>query len=264
MEGLTKYIRNPGGANTAEDARNRIRMWMHARRRAVVMKIPDLSPLEQMKALEKLIKEIEKKHGDFAHGVNQMKYAREGRTPTEDFVKQFQDLIEEELRLVEADEMVQKNRKKQGIDAEEVRVNVAGGVTGGQGAGGQAVNTTPENQTKRGICFNFQNTGHCRFGERCFYNHETQDNPKKDPGTAPPPPKQEGGSGTRQRWRSKQPCRYFAAGKCLMGDSCRWKHETTAPVQGVAAGIVVMTNSQQNNFNIPTIGEYWWTLEQTS
>ena len=48
----------------------------------MVMGIPDLSPLEQMKALEKLVKEIEKKHSDVAHRLNQMQYAREGRTPT--------------------------------------------------------------------------------------------------------------------------------------------------------------------------------------
>ena len=112
LEGLTRYIRNPGGANTAEEARKAIRMWMQARRRAVVMKIPDLSPLEQMKALDKLIREVEKKHGDFAHRVSQMKYAREGRLPTDEFILQYQSLIEEELRLVESDEMVLKTGRR--------------------------------------------------------------------------------------------------------------------------------------------------------
>ena len=44
IEGLTRYIRNPGTAVTTAEARHKIRTWMHARRRAVVMTIPELSP----------------------------------------------------------------------------------------------------------------------------------------------------------------------------------------------------------------------------
>ena len=77
--GLTKYIRNPGSANSAVEARKKIRTWRQARTRAVVMGIPDLSPLEQMKALEKLVKEIEKKHIECAHKLAQLKYSREGK-----------------------------------------------------------------------------------------------------------------------------------------------------------------------------------------
>ena len=56
VEGLTRYIRNPGTAATAAEARKKIRTWLHARRRAVVMSIPGLSPFEQMRALENLVK----------------------------------------------------------------------------------------------------------------------------------------------------------------------------------------------------------------
>ena len=56
LEGLTKYIRKPGSAATAEEARKTIRTWMLARKRAVVMSIPDLSPYEQVKVLESLVK----------------------------------------------------------------------------------------------------------------------------------------------------------------------------------------------------------------
>eukprot|EP00974_Lingulodinium_polyedra_P024074 2330533-Lingulodinium_polyedra.AAC.1 len=37
-----------------------------------------------------------------------MKYAREGRRPTNDYVKAYQELVEEELRALEADELVAK------------------------------------------------------------------------------------------------------------------------------------------------------------
>ena len=110
----------------------------------MVMGIPDLSPLEQMKALEKLVKEIEKKHSDFAHRLNQMKYAREGRTPTEEFVKLFQDLCEEELRRVESDELVLANRKKTGLNPDEVLVNFVGKArTGPKGASTRSLGWRP-------------------------------------------------------------------------------------------------------------------------
>ena len=43
--------------------------------------------------------------------MNQLKYSRDGRCPTEEFVAEFQRLIEEELRMVEADEQVIASRK---------------------------------------------------------------------------------------------------------------------------------------------------------
>ena len=52
-----------------------------------------------------------------------MRYSREGRTPAPEFVAQFQSLIEEELRLVESDEMVIQNRRKTGVNPDEIMVN---------------------------------------------------------------------------------------------------------------------------------------------
>ena len=89
IEGLTKYIRRLGSAATATEARKTIRTWLHARKRAVVMSIPDLSPYEQMKVLENLVKSVELKHPDFAHRVAQMRYSKEGRTPNQEFATKF-------------------------------------------------------------------------------------------------------------------------------------------------------------------------------
>ena len=75
------------------------------------MGIPSLSPYEQIKVYQKLIRPVEKKNSEFAHRIDQMKYDREGRTPNEEFVKRFHDLVDEELRLAEQDELVVQNRK---------------------------------------------------------------------------------------------------------------------------------------------------------
>eukprot|EP00974_Lingulodinium_polyedra_P004946 465042-Lingulodinium_polyedra.AAC.1 len=53
-----------------------------------------------------------------------MKYAREGRCPTNEYVKEYQGLVAEELRMLGTDELVAKNRKP-GHTPEELHVNVA-------------------------------------------------------------------------------------------------------------------------------------------
>eukprot|EP00974_Lingulodinium_polyedra_P102893 9960410-Lingulodinium_polyedra.AAC.1 len=67
-----------------------------------------------MQAMEKLTRNLEKKHEEFTFRVNQMKYARdarEGRCPTNEYVKEYQTLLGEELRALEADELVAKKRQ---------------------------------------------------------------------------------------------------------------------------------------------------------
>ena len=95
MDGLTNYLRHPDGGRTAEEVRKHLRTWDKARRRAVTLDLPELSPHEQMKALTGMIGDVEKRHREFAHRVNAMKYAREGRNPNEAFVRQFQVLLED-------------------------------------------------------------------------------------------------------------------------------------------------------------------------
>ena len=48
-------------ARAAEEAREKIRLWLKARKRAEMMGNPCLSPYEQMKVYQKLIRPIEKK-----------------------------------------------------------------------------------------------------------------------------------------------------------------------------------------------------------
>eukprot|EP00974_Lingulodinium_polyedra_P079771 7723752-Lingulodinium_polyedra.AAC.1 len=62
-----------------------------------------------MQILETQNNEPREKH-EFAYRVNQVKYAREGRCPTNEFVREFQSFLEEELRMLEADELVAKHR----------------------------------------------------------------------------------------------------------------------------------------------------------
>ena len=76
-----------------------------------------------MRVLENIVKSVEKNRADLAHRVDQLRYSREERSPTPEFVVQLQNLIEEELRLVESDEMVILNRKKDRHAPDEIHVN---------------------------------------------------------------------------------------------------------------------------------------------
>ena len=166
LEGLTKFVRDPGTTSTAEEARERIRSWLQARKRAAMVGIPELSAHEQMKVYEKLVRSIEKRYPEFAHRINQMKFSREGRAPTDDFVKQFHSLVDEELRLVEADEMVTKNRKKTSV-MEDVNVNaVRAQAPPDQSGPGDSGRESTEKSKKP--CRQFQKTGECRFGDKCI------------------------------------------------------------------------------------------------
>ena len=56
---FSRAARNPGTASTVGEARKNIRVRLRARRRPAAMAILDLSPLEQMKALDILIHQVD-------------------------------------------------------------------------------------------------------------------------------------------------------------------------------------------------------------
>eukprot|EP00974_Lingulodinium_polyedra_P121269 11178444-Lingulodinium_polyedra.AAC.1 len=62
-----------------------------------------------MQILENLTKNLEK-YKEFAYRANQVKYAREGRRPTNEYAKEYQSLLAEELGMLETDELVAEHR----------------------------------------------------------------------------------------------------------------------------------------------------------
>eukprot|EP00974_Lingulodinium_polyedra_P002261 210802-Lingulodinium_polyedra.AAC.1 len=64
-----------------------------------------------MQVLEKLIKNLEKKHEECTFSLNQIKYAPKGRCPTAEYVNAYQSCVQEELRVLEANKLGAKNRK---------------------------------------------------------------------------------------------------------------------------------------------------------
>ena len=58
-----------------------------------------------------MVKAIEQTHQDFSHRVSLIRYAREGRAPTMEYVDQLRKLIDEELCTAESAELVRTNRE---------------------------------------------------------------------------------------------------------------------------------------------------------
>ncbi|KAK2465893.1 hypothetical protein APHAL10511_001534 [Amanita phalloides] len=77
------------------------------------------------------------------------------------------------------------------------------------------------------ICRYFASTGHCKFGEKCYFVHSTKDAPAS-PVASTSAVVQSSSRRQSTFWRSKQPCRFFLQGNCHKGDQCEWSHEFKA------------------------------------
>eukprot|EP00974_Lingulodinium_polyedra_P056311 5415374-Lingulodinium_polyedra.AAC.1 len=70
-----------------------------------------------------------------------MKYARESRCSTNEYVKEYQDLLGEELRVLEVDELAAKHRKPK-VSTDELHANLLNAIE----------NSEPEKNKDRKTC----------------------------------------------------------------------------------------------------------------
>jgi len=69
----------------------------------------------------------------------------------------------------------------------------------------------PESRKTRGHCYDWDDNGHCRRGDKCSFAHNVSG--KEDP---PGPDKK------RPRYRNA--CRDFKSGSCHYGTNCKFSH----------------------------------------
>ncbi|KIL59702.1 hypothetical protein M378DRAFT_997146 [Amanita muscaria Koide BX008] len=84
-------------------------------------------------------------------------------------------------------------------------------------------------------CREFSATGHCKFGEKCRFAHNTVQAEKTSSLEPSATLVQLGNRNTTLRngtVTGNVPCRYFKAGRCTKGESCRWSHELEQDAQG--------------------------------
>ena len=80
----------------------------------------------------------------------------------------------------------------------------------------------------KAICFNFQKTGKCKFGDKCKYQHargasssprSSRSNSRQSSFSRGSSPSQSLRGRGKGKEKSKIPCRFFKSGKCKRGDS---------------------------------------------
>ena len=267
QKGLTKYVRNPGVADTAEDAVRMLRHWKAARKRSVKIGISALSGLEFFDGLVAMVSKIEKAHPEFKYRVDQLRYSREGSNPTVTYAEQLESLMMDELKTVAANEATAQNRKAVWTAENEafghaVTREVKGEVEpilkqvrtqgeteptpkGGEGDG---------KRRPKQVCNFFQKTGKCKYGTDCKFLHESSNTGKeKGPKKGDLLPKSTDGesSGKKPEEGSKKtrPCPFLAKeGGCWHGDKCKFLHPKKEV--STASGVRVM-NAQRVRPDIP-------------
>lgn len=70
-------------------------------------------------------------------------------------------------------------------------------------------------------CFNMQSTGSCKFGAQCKFSHE-------------PPQNRQGGPLRAPHSAKREACRNFLAGRCFMGDRCKYSHASAGSSHAIA------------------------------
>ena len=90
----------------------------------------------------------------------------------------------------------------------------------------------------KGMCFQLQNTGKCKFGNKCKYQHAggTSSSPirssrsqsRTSHSSRGSSPSRSSPGRSRPKDKSKVPCRFFKSGKCKRGETCPFLHESAA------------------------------------
>ena len=95
------------------------------------------------------------------------------------------------------------------------------------------------NDGGKGMCFQFQNTGKCKFGNKCKYQHargassspnrSSRSHSRASHSSRGSSPSRSSPGRSRPKDKSKIPCRFFKSGKCKRGETCPFLHESAAP-----------------------------------
>ena len=91
----------------------------------------------------------------------------------------------------------------------------------------------------KGMCFQFQNTGKCKFGNKCKYQHargtsssslrSSRSHSRNSHSCRGSSPSRSSAGRTRPKDKSKIPCKFIKSGKCKRGETCPFMHESAAP-----------------------------------
>ena len=153
VKSLQQWVRSPPTSQTFDEAFKVLRRWQLAVSRLSTLGLPPLSAHEKLGALDSILQKLEKKSEPLRFKLQALRMAPEIRRPKDAAVQQMLSQVEEEVRILQADERTKFNR--QGFVETVFRAEVK-----------QASRPVP---TKNSCQFFAQ--GHCKKGDQCTFPH---------------------------------------------------------------------------------------------
>ena len=112
MKSLQGFIRHMDPAPTAREAQESLRRWKLARTRAGTLGLPGIAPYEELQALSSLVKTLERRSDTFRTLLGLLRTRPEIIRPTPEGVSKMVQLVEQQLQILCAEEVVRRNRKE--------------------------------------------------------------------------------------------------------------------------------------------------------
>ena len=113
---IVKFTRGPGGCKSAADAREKVEDWIQARSRLSMVGYSDLACRERVDALTEIVQQNFKSSPEASHRWQLQRFSERSRHPDEKYCNELQEWVLSELRMMENNEMIAHNVRKQGGD----------------------------------------------------------------------------------------------------------------------------------------------------
>ncbi|CAE7289759.1 unnamed protein product [Symbiodinium sp. CCMP2592] len=144
VQSLHAFVRSLQPASTAKEALSTLRRWRLARTRATSLSLPQVAPYEELKALETLVRNLERRHDRFRTMLGLLRTQPDIIRPTVRGVESMVALIDQQLQLLSADEHVKNNRQNE-PDSQAAKGKGGGkGKGDGKGNGGSPIDFNPD------------------------------------------------------------------------------------------------------------------------
>merc|ERR1712085_63644 len=96
LDSLKSFTANPGTANTAAEAEEKLVHWQSARKRLIQLGATDVATSEATSALNQIVKQVVSQHDGFHHRYSKLMHATSD-IPTADQARKIENLIKREL-----------------------------------------------------------------------------------------------------------------------------------------------------------------------
>ena len=223
LDSLKSFTANPGTANTAAEAEEKLVNWQSARKRLVQLGATDMATSEATSALNQIVEHVVRQHEGFQHRYSNLIHATSD-IPTAVQARDIENLIRRELADCAGKDPPTTNRQwpHVAVNRMDARVDAA---ANGDGHG------TPSPPTGTIVPPTAQSRPD---GQQTLPGGQQPGQPNQ-----PWPPKR------------NRPCRFWAAGRCIKGNECDWLHvgpAGTALVEGAQqpGGVEVAKETGEN------------------